>query len=91
MGAGATGTRGGPGATLSREAGAGALGHADTRTHLAFCFDLELVREGTRSSREHVTEWGAQIYVGAIGHEKGGAASDSRINMHTERDKKNHI
>jgi hypothetical protein len=49
MGAGATGTRGGPGATLSWEAGVEALGHADTRAHLVFCFDLELVCEGTDS------------------------------------------
>jgi hypothetical protein len=40
-----------------------------------------------RYLKDLVTEWGAQIYAGAIGHEKG-ATNDSQINMHTERDKK---
>jgi hypothetical protein len=50
-GAEATGTRGAPGAALSREAGARAAGtRGGPGAALPYCPDLELVRRGTRSS-----------------------------------------
>jgi hypothetical protein len=49
------------------------------------------------TSREPVTKWEEQIYVAAIEQGKSmkkmqrGAASDLRINMHTEEEKNCHI
>jgi hypothetical protein len=46
----AQGTCGGPGAPLSREAGAGTTGHMGMHAHLYFRLNLEHVQEGVRSS-----------------------------------------
>jgi hypothetical protein len=38
-----------------------------------------------RYLKDPVTEWGAQIYTGAIGHEKGATNDSPKICTQTER------